>query len=108
MLDGPSGGMVETRHGPPIGVQADAIYDSVTVELPPGATLLAFTDGLIERRGEGLDDGFARLLDCATSTERTLDGLLDDVLAELTPDGVDDDIAIVGLHWTSGRISMER
>ncbi len=108
MLDGPSGGVVETRHGPPIGVQTDAIYDSVTVELPSGATLLAFTDGLIERRGEALDDGFARLLECATSTERTLDGLLDDVLAKLTPNGVDDDIAIVGLRWTSRRESMEQ
>ena len=101
ILDGPSGRVVETRHGLPIGVQTDATYDSVTVELPSGATLLAFTDGLIERRGEALDDGFSRLLECATSTERNLDRLLDDVLAELTPNGVDDDTAIVGLRWTS-------
>jgi serine phosphatase RsbU (regulator of sigma subunit) len=86
--------------GTPTGIARDAAYDELTVVVPTGATLLAFTDGLIERRGEALDIGFARLIDSATSTRGSLDGLLSELLVTLAPSGVDDDIAIVGLRWT--------
>ena len=52
---------VETTVGVPIGVSRDATYETVTEAIPPLATLLAFTDGLFERRGESVDDGFERL-----------------------------------------------
>ena len=32
------------------------------VEVPPGTTLIAYTDGLIERPGEDLDQGIASLM----------------------------------------------
>ena len=42
---------------PPLGyVQASAIREA-TVELPAGATLVAYTDGLVERRGWSIDTG---------------------------------------------------
>jgi serine phosphatase RsbU (regulator of sigma subunit) len=100
ILDGKHGEVVRTSVGTPTGIARDAAYDELTVVVPTGATLLAFTDGLIERRGEALDIGFARLIDSATSTRGSLDGLLSELLATLAPSGVDDDIAIVGLRWT--------
>jgi serine phosphatase RsbU (regulator of sigma subunit)/anti-sigma regulatory factor (Ser/Thr protein kinase)/PAS domain-containing protein len=36
-----------------------------TYRLPPGSTLLLYSDGLVERRGESLDVGLARLADLA-------------------------------------------
>jgi serine phosphatase RsbU (regulator of sigma subunit) len=40
--------------------------DHVT-ELPVGSTLLLYTDGLVERRDETLDDGLDRLVSAAES-----------------------------------------
>ena len=45
------------RVGVPIGVGGDVDYEQLTVAVPDGATLIAFTDGLVERRDEVLDDG---------------------------------------------------
>jgi phosphoserine phosphatase RsbU/P len=46
---------------PPIGV-ADGIERSETVlDLPPGALACFYTDGLVERRDQPIDDGIARL-----------------------------------------------
>jgi serine phosphatase RsbU (regulator of sigma subunit) len=44
-------------------------YKSVTVSLPPASTLIAFTDGLVEDRGENLDVGLQRLQEVARGEE---------------------------------------
>jgi hypothetical protein len=84
--------------GPPVGVDSGWSYASITRILPAATTLLAYTDGLIERRREHLDIGLARLRDAA---------LADLPLAELVPHlvdvlvvGGDDDVAVLGLHWS--------
>jgi serine phosphatase RsbU (regulator of sigma subunit) len=91
---------LESDVGLPVGVQEDASYVGRTVSVPPGATLLAFTDGLVERRGERLDDGLARLLDAATSDHAELRGLLTALVGELAGASSEDDAAIVGLRWS--------
>ena len=45
-----------------IGVDAQHRRASVSFELPVGSTLVAYTDGLIERPGEDLDQGIASLV----------------------------------------------
>jgi serine phosphatase RsbU (regulator of sigma subunit) len=45
-----------------IGVDASLPRTSTSIELPPGATLVAYTDGLIERPGTDLDDGIGELV----------------------------------------------
>jgi PAS domain S-box-containing protein len=45
-----------------IGVDAAHVRVSREVELPQGSTLVAFTDGLIERPGEDIDQGIASLV----------------------------------------------
>jgi serine phosphatase RsbU (regulator of sigma subunit) len=52
---------VSCAPGPPVGCQSDACYDEIGETLEPGATLVLYTDGLVERRGEKLDVGLARL-----------------------------------------------
>jgi len=101
LLVGPDGARFLTAPiGVPIGVQGPNPYTAVTVSVPAGATLLAFTDGLIERRGEELDTGLARLRDIAVKPHASIDDLLSDLAAHLPPDGPADDIAILGVRWT--------
>jgi putative methionine-R-sulfoxide reductase with GAF domain len=55
--------LVELRPGPPICSRlANTPVDS-TIDLAPGATLIVYTDGLVERRGESITDGLERLRD---------------------------------------------
>ena len=67
--------------------------------MPPGSTLLAFTDGLIERRGEDIDRGFQRLADAAADTATTLDGVMTRLLTTVAEDTAGDDIAILAFRW---------
>ena len=52
---------VDIVTGLPIGIGTSPTYPTVTFTVPPHGTLLAFTDGLVERRGESLDAGLKRL-----------------------------------------------
>lgn len=49
---------------PPLGAGL-VTYSNVELPESAGATIVLYTDGLIERRGEALDDGLARLLTAA-------------------------------------------
>jgi serine phosphatase RsbU (regulator of sigma subunit) len=53
--------VVEVPSGLPFGVAADE-RRFTTVSLAPGASVVAITDGLVERRGEDIDHGMSRLL----------------------------------------------
>ena len=85
--------------GLPVGITRDAAYVEATAAVPEGATLLAFTDGLVERRGEVIDVGLARLRAVANNPELELDELLATLARELTSDRHHDDTAIVGIQW---------
>jgi PAS domain S-box-containing protein len=66
--------------------------------LPPGTTVLLFTDGLVERRGESLSQGLESLCRRVTSLSALpLEVLCDTLLSEL-PTDVDDDIAILAVR----------
>ena len=96
--DGDGSHFVDAPVGPPIGVTRAVHYRSATVALPPGATLLAYTDGLVERRGETLDDGLDRLRAVAARAGAPIEPMLDGILAELLPDGSDDDTAVLAIR----------
>jgi anti-sigma regulatory factor (Ser/Thr protein kinase) len=63
----------------------------------PGSTLMMFTDGLVERRGQSIDDGIARVADIMTQQSNSpVDVVAEVVLRELAPPGgYDDDVAVV-------------
>ena len=95
------GEYLECLVGPPIGVQTGVRYTAMTVAVPSAATLLAFTDGLVERRGENIDDGLARLRSAALGRDGDLAELLQRLVNDLRHGYSDDDTAIVGLRWTA-------
>jgi serine phosphatase RsbU (regulator of sigma subunit) len=101
LLDGHNGRFIDTDPGRPIGIAPGASYSQTTVPLPGTGTLLLYTDGLFERRGEPIDVGLARLLRTATQAQGWLETLLDTTLTELTAGDVRDDVAILGLRWPS-------
>ncbi len=81
--------------GAPVGV--GTAYQVNTAVLPPGATLLAYTDGLVERRGETITSGITRLCQLA-AVDLPLDRLLDHLLGQLVPTGGGDDVAILAMR----------
>lgn len=66
--------------------------------LPVGATMVLFTDGLVESRSADVDEGLAHLLEAATRwADCDPDELCDRLLADLTGTHRADDIALLAL-----------
>jgi hypothetical protein len=90
---------VQTSVGLPIGVSSDAVYPTTTVTVPEGATLVAFTDGLIERRTEIIDEGLDRLRQAAHGSTAPVADLLTEIVEKLLPQGSTDDAALLAFRW---------
>jgi serine phosphatase RsbU (regulator of sigma subunit) len=101
LIDGERGEFVKFHVDAPVGVAGNSHYHEATVSVPANATLVAFTDGLVERRGEVLDVGLARLRDLATRQQLALEDLLAKLARGLASDDHQDDTAIVGIQWQS-------
>ncbi|MGY1743408.1 MULTISPECIES: SpoIIE family protein phosphatase [unclassified Blastococcus] len=66
--------------------------------LPVGATLVLFTDGLVESRSADIDEGLAALLRVAAAARAAgPDELCDRLLAELTGEHRADDVALLAI-----------
>lgn len=84
--------------GPPLGFADDVDRARTVTTLSRGDCILLYTDGLVERRGESIDAGLARLVDTFRSaTADTAAGLVDAVVTGLADDA-DDDVAVVCLR----------
>lgn len=90
---------VDLDNGPALGVTPDPVYAEVEQTME-NATMLLFTDGLIERRGESIDVGMSRLAACTTAAEG--DALLDHLLDEVPDPGGNDDLAVVAVRRRQG------
>jgi serine phosphatase RsbU (regulator of sigma subunit) len=86
-----------------LGMDPDAGYEEATESLRPGDTLLLFTDGLIERRGESIVDVLGEFvatlgpLSGADGRELTAATQADQVLAKAVSD-TDDDACLVAVR----------
>jgi serine phosphatase RsbU (regulator of sigma subunit) len=99
VLENGVGRFLEFEVGPPIGVVRRASYGETATQVGPRATFLAYTDGLVERRGEVLDIGLERLRDAALREKLPIEELLTRLTEELS--SKQDDTAIVGVEWQS-------
>jgi CheY-like chemotaxis protein/anti-sigma regulatory factor (Ser/Thr protein kinase) len=73
---------------------------TATAELPPGGLILLYTDGLIERPGETLDDGFARLRAAAEQCAcLPVESICAELLSRMAPPtGYRDDVVVLALR----------
>jgi serine phosphatase RsbU (regulator of sigma subunit) len=81
-----------------LGVDPTAVRRESTVPLRPGAVVLLYTDGLVERRDCDVDTGVARLRQhLAALAGRPLEQLADELLARMLPTTPGDDVALVAI-----------
>ncbi|MEV4476333.1 SpoIIE family protein phosphatase [Nonomuraea sp. NPDC049504] len=98
--------LLEEAANPLLGVVFDQPYDSAVEPLPPGSTVLLYTDGLVERPGEDLGRGLERLREQASAfARRPLDGFCDGLLNSLLATTSTDDIALIALRVPTGSTS---
>jgi serine phosphatase RsbU (regulator of sigma subunit) len=72
--------LLNASTGPLLGLAGSA-YRAESVQLRPGDTVVAYTDGLIEHRTWGLDEGFVHLVDeLGRRAGRDVDTLCDDLV----------------------------
>jgi anti-sigma regulatory factor (Ser/Thr protein kinase) len=103
VIDGDRTRFLEQALSPPVGVTTESTYPEATERLGPEATLLLYTDGLVERRGESIQVGLDRLVAQATAAGGgDLDLLCDRLLATmLDAHHVADDTALLALRPVS-------
>jgi anti-sigma regulatory factor (Ser/Thr protein kinase) len=87
-----------------LGTVGGHTYDEEALTLSPGETLLLYTDGLIERRGQQLRDGEQALVEVSAAAPDEPELKCQAITSQLTRDiTIADDIAVlvvqtVGLH----------
>jgi serine phosphatase RsbU (regulator of sigma subunit) len=97
-LDGP--------HALPIGVHPSGRYEAAEGRLAPGATLVLYTDGLIERRTEPIQVGIKRLRTALEQASGGFDELPDALLEQVAPaEKREDDIALLALRTVASAVS---
>jgi serine phosphatase RsbU (regulator of sigma subunit)/anti-sigma regulatory factor (Ser/Thr protein kinase) len=84
--------------GLPFGVRSDVDYRESRMRLAPGSTLLLYTDGLVERRGEPIDQGLERLRNLAAGAPADPRSLCKRVLSALVQGAHPDDVALLAVH----------
>jgi PAS domain S-box-containing protein len=88
---------LESGQGLPLAVRSHITRPEAHVTMPARSTLLLYTDGLVERRGDSIEDGMARAADLVGGAgSRELDDVADAVMSGLEPTGgYPDDVAIL-------------
>ena len=84
-----------------LGIKPDTRRVESECELDRGATLLLYTDGLVERRDQPIDEGLALLQEtfaALAADSLTLEELCDQILVRMLPVTADDDVALVAVR----------
>jgi GAF domain-containing protein/anti-sigma regulatory factor (Ser/Thr protein kinase) len=82
----------------PVGVVVGGRFEEASDALEPGDTLLLYTDGLVERRDEGIDTGIARMADTAARETASAGELVDRLTEEAG--AREDDVAVLVARLT--------
>jgi anti-sigma regulatory factor (Ser/Thr protein kinase)/putative methionine-R-sulfoxide reductase with GAF domain len=97
LVVGPDGqcSYLELPRAVPLGAVRHPRYDDTRAELEPGASLLLYTDGVIERPGESLDLGLERLREAAAAVHGSASSICEAVVKSMLPHGSPRDDAAV-------------
>jgi anti-sigma regulatory factor (Ser/Thr protein kinase)/putative methionine-R-sulfoxide reductase with GAF domain len=77
----------------PLAAARHVRYDQLELVLEPGAALVLYTDGLVERTGESLDAGLERLAATVRAGDDDLEHLGDELVDIMLPEGTGGDDA---------------
>jgi anti-sigma regulatory factor (Ser/Thr protein kinase)/putative methionine-R-sulfoxide reductase with GAF domain len=89
---------LEVDPGPPLGTISHPTFPQTAMRLGSEEIALLYTDGLVEVRGESVQDGLARLA-VASREATSAEGLCLHVTSVLlNPEGTEDDVAVVALR----------
>ncbi|GKQ41128.1 SpoIIE family protein phosphatase [Streptomyces sp. A012304] len=91
---GESALMLDVPPGMPLGVGGEP-FEEVEVELPEGALLALYTDGLVESRDHPLDEGLQAFVSALADANLPLEDVCDHVLNTLDTHHGEDDIALL-------------
>jgi serine phosphatase RsbU (regulator of sigma subunit)/anti-sigma regulatory factor (Ser/Thr protein kinase) len=101
--------LLEQKHGLPVGVRTGQAYQTCRHPFPTGSRLLLYTDGLIERREESIDEGLQRLMVAASAAAQRTDSSLADrvyrALLDETP--LEDDVALLAIETSPLEDTLE-
>jgi serine phosphatase RsbU (regulator of sigma subunit)/anti-sigma regulatory factor (Ser/Thr protein kinase)/putative methionine-R-sulfoxide reductase with GAF domain/PAS domain-containing protein len=82
----------------PIGATPETTFTEAAVPLAVDSTIVLYTDGLVERRGESIDVGIDRLIELVKTSHGPVDELADRIVEELEWAEHSDDLALVAVH----------
>ncbi len=83
----------------PLGVMPSIEYPEATFDLEPGATLVMYTDGLVEERGASIDAGLEALKHAVINGPDDPEALCDHIVSRLLAErAATDDIAVLAVH----------
>ena len=93
--------LLEGGRGLPLGTGLGPKYRQSVVELPAGSIVLLYTDGLVERRGESIDEGIEALVAAMRDGPNDAEQLLEHVVDKLVEGTAQraDDIAILAARF---------
>lgn len=92
--DGEDALLLDVPPGMPLGVGGEP-FEEIEVELPDGALLALYTDGLVESRHHPLDEGLQAFRTALSGADRPLEDACDHVLNALDTSHGEDDIALL-------------
>ncbi|MHC3474727.1 PP2C family protein-serine/threonine phosphatase [Streptomyces sp. 7R007] len=96
--------VLDARPGVMLGIPLPYVYPDHRTELPPGSSLVLYTDGLVERRTQGIDVGIERLGQAlgalgTAELEQDLEAAADTLLKPLLHDAErNDDVCLLLCH----------
>ncbi|MER6047366.1 SpoIIE family protein phosphatase [Streptomyces sp. NPDC001793] len=86
--------LLDVPPGMPLGVGGEP-FEEIEVEVPDGALLALYTDGLVESRHHPLDEGLQAFRRALSDSGRPLEDVCDHVLSALETGHGEDDIALL-------------
>ena len=92
---------LDEGHGPPLGAFANLEYSDTQCELEGEAILVLYTDGLVERRRTGLDEGLSALRAAACDAPQDPDLMCEYLIEKLVVEPTEDDIALLVVRPSS-------
>lgn len=96
---------VDIPPGPPLGALTDVARTAGSVEVPVGATLLLYTDGLIEDRSQPIDAGLRKLRSAVHADDPAI--VCQTVMRHLVGNRPPiDDIAVLAMRRVASRTGM--